>query len=249
VSIGVIVVGQPVFNRVVSGIDDNISTLNSTMDTVSQTLQLAEMTSSQVMTGMQTAETSVLDTARTISETRPLVIASGGIITGDIANSIDSVQAAIPTLAQLAGNVDQALTLLSKAQVLGIGLGINYNPDAPLAASITAVGNSFNGLPAKLRNMDGPITAVDRSMGTMATNLTEIAANLHDINASFTQLTDLFTSYHDSMRVAQQRLKATKTELHDDLQIIKMGALVFCIWLCLTQLAPLCVGIQMLFGR
>src|SRR5438046_2264663 len=83
----VVVFGQPAFDVVTNDIDNSLTTLNTTLDTVSETLQLAQVTTSQVITGLTTAESSVLDTARSISETRPLVKGTGQILTVDLANS------------------------------------------------------------------------------------------------------------------------------------------------------------------
>jgi septal ring factor EnvC (AmiA/AmiB activator) len=246
VCVAVIVLAPPVIDRVANDLDDNLTTLNSTLDTVSETLQLAQVTSAQVVTGLQTAEASVLDTARAISQTHPLVSGTGEILTGDVANSIDAVQANIPQLAQLAGNVDRALTFLSKAQILGFNLGINYNPAVPLDKSITDIGKSFNGIPAKLRSLSSQIDTANSNLDAMATNLTLIGSNLHDINASLTQYQDLFTKYRANASTAKQRLQNLQTQLHDDLQAIKTGLLVFFVWLGLTQLAPLYIGFDLL---
>ena len=145
-----IVAGLPVLDRVAAGIDNNITSIGGTLDTVSETLRFAQDTSSQVTVGLNTAEISVLNTAMILSQTRPLLSNAGEIVTVDVAGSLDQVQATIPTVAQLASNVDKTLSLLSKVDILGYKLGIDYNPDVPLAQSITAIGNSLNGIPNKL---------------------------------------------------------------------------------------------------
>ncbi|MCL4507733.1 MAG: hypothetical protein M1434_06830 [Chloroflexi bacterium] len=243
------VAGPPLVDRVATGIDDSVTSINGTLDTVSETLQLAQETSSQVITGLNTAEASVLNTAIIISQTRPMVSNVGDIITGDLADSLDQVQATIPILAQLAGNVDKTLSFLSQVNILGYKLGIDYNPATPLDQSIMAVGNSFNGVPDKLRAMSGSINATTQGLDTTAANLDIIASNLHDINASFSSFSRLFGTYLQSTSAIKQRLQVTQIELRNDLQLIKMGLLIFVVWLGLTQLAPLYIGISLLTGR
>ena len=243
---GIVVLGQPAFDRMAGDVDSSLSTFSSTLDTVSETLQLAQVTSVQISAGLRTAEVSVYDTARTITQTRPLITGTGEILTRDMANSIDSVQATLPTLAKLAGQIDRTLTLLSQAQILGFGLGIDYNPSEPLDQSVDAISKSFDGIPAKLRGMSANIDTANRNLSAMSTNLTSIGVNLHAINTSLAQYPDLFAKYLDSAAAAKQRLQATQIELRSNLQIIKTGLLVFFIWLGLAQLAPLYLGFELL---
>jgi hypothetical protein len=247
VCVGLMIVGPQTFDRVAGDVDAGLATASSTLDTVSGTLELAQVTSIQLSTGLKTAELSVYSTARTISETRPLITGTGQILTDDLANSIDSVQATIPTLSRLAGQVDKTLALLSQTQILGFSLGIDYNPAEPMDKSVDAIGKSFNGIPARLRGMSGSINAANLNLSAMSTNLSTIGADLHEINTSLARYPDLFGKYLDSAYAARQRLQALQTELHNDLQIMKTGLLVFLIWLGLVQLAPLYIGIELLF--
>ena len=244
-----IVAGPPVLDRVAADIDDSMTSIGGTLDTVSATLRFAQVTSSQVITGLSTAEISVLNTAAIINQTRPMLLSAGAIVTVDVANSLDQVQATIPTLAQLAGNVDKTLNFLSNVNILGYGLGIDYNPAVPLDQSITAIGNSLNGIPDKLRSISTSIIATDQALDTTVTNLNTIGSNLHDINASFSQFSGLFGKYLQNTTAIKQRLLVTQNELHNDLQFIKMILLILVAWLGLTQLAPLYVGFSLLTGR
>jgi methyl-accepting chemotaxis protein len=244
-----IVAGLPVLDRVAAGIDNNITSIGGTLDTVSETLRFAQDTSSQVTVGLNTAEISVLNTAMILSQTRPLLSNAGEIVTVDVAGSLDQVQATIPTVAQLASNVDKTLSLLSKVDILGYKLGIDYNPDVPLAQSITAIGNSLNGIPDKLRSMSSSMNATNQALDTTAINLNTIGSNLHDINASFSKFSGLFGTYLQNTTAIKQRLLATQNELRNDLQFIKTGLFIFIAWLALTQLAPLYVGVSLLTGH
>lgn len=247
VCVGLIVVGPQAFDRVAADVDSSLGAVNNTLDTVSETLRLAQVTSVQMNTGLKTAELSLYSTARTISETRPLITSTGQLLTGDLANSIDSVQATIPTLSKLADQIDRTLAVLSQAQILGFGLGIEYNPDETMGQSIDAIGKSFDGIPARLRGMSGSITTANVNLSTMSTNLVAIGGNLREINTSLAKYPDLFGKYLESAASARQRLQTLQLELHNDLQIIKTGLTVFLIWLGLAQLAPLYIGFELLF--
>ena len=244
-----IIAGPPALDRVAGGIDDSIASIGGTLDTVSETLQLAQETSSQIIIGLNTAETSVLNTATIISQTRPMVTNVGDIVTVDLANSLDQVQATIPVLAQLAGNVDRTLSFLNKVNILGYKLGIDYNPATPLDQSITSIGDSFNGIPVKLRGMSSSMKDTTQGLDIMASNLTTIGSNLHDINASVSKFSGLFGTYLQSTTAIKQRLLATQTELRNDLQLLKTALLILIVWLGLTQVAPLYVGFSLLLAR
>ncbi len=246
VCVFVIAAGPPALDRVAAGVDDNISSLGGTLETVSQTLRLAQQTSSQVIAGLNTAEISVRNTAIIVNQTRPLVTNANAIVTGDLANSLDQLQAAIPTLASLAGNIDRTLSFLNRVNILGYGLGIDYNPEVPLDQSITAIGATFNGIPAKLRGMSTSMDAADQGMQVSAANLESIGANLHEINASFSQFTGQFDAYLRTTAAVRQRLLAAQVELRDNLQWAKIGLVAVAAWLGLVQLAPLVVGFGLL---
>ena len=244
-----IVAGPPVLDRFAADIDDSMASIGGTLDTVSETLRFAQVTSSQVITGLSTAETSVMNTAEIINQTRPMLLSAGTIVTVDVANGLDQVQAAIPTLAQLAGNVDKTLNFLSTVNILGFKLGIDYNPAVPMDQSITMIGNSLNGIPEKLRGMSTSIIATDQALDTTVTNLNTIGSNLQYINASFSQFSGMFGTYLQNTTEIKQRLLVTQNLLHNDLQSIKIGLLIVLAWLGLTQLAPLYVGVSLLTGR
>jgi hypothetical protein len=245
--VGLIVVGPQTFDRVATDVDASLSAASSTLDTVSETLRLAQVTSAQMSTGLKTAELSIYSTAKTISETRPLITSTGQLLTGDLANSIDSVQATIPTLSKLADQIDKTLAVLSQAQILGFGLGIEYNPDEPMGQSIDAIGKSFDGIPARLRGMTGSISTANVNLSTMSTNLVAIGVDLREINTSLAKYPDLFGKYLESAASARQRLQALQVELRNDLQLVKTGLIVFLVWLGLAQLAPLYIGFELLF--
>jgi hypothetical protein len=242
-----VVVGPQMVDRAAADVDASITAAGGTLDTVSETLQLAQVTSVQISTGLKTAEISVYSTARTISETRPLITGTGQILTNDLAKSIDSVQATIPTLSKLAGQIDRTLAMLSQAQILGFGLGIEYNPDEPMGDSIDAIGKSFDGIPARLRGMSGSIDTANRNLSAMSANLVAIGGNLQEINTSLAKYPDLFGKYLESASAAKQRLLVAQAELHNDLQYVKTGLIVFAVWLGLAQIAPLYLGLELLF--
>ena len=136
---------------------------------------------------------------------------------------------------------------MSQAQILGFGLGIEYNPDEPMDQSIDAIGKSFDGIPERLRGMSGSIKTANSNLSVMSTNLVMIGSDLHEINASLAKYPDLFNKYLESAVTARQRLQALQVELHNDVQYIKTGLIVFLIWLGFAQLAPLYLGIELVF--
>ena len=116
-----------------------------------------------------------------------------------------------------------------------------------MGQSIDAIGKSFDGIPARLRGMTGSISAANVNLSTMSTNLVAIGVDLREINTSLAKYPDLFGKYLESAASARQRLQALQAELHNDLQIVKTGLIVFLVWLGLAQLAPLYIGLELLF--
>jgi methyl-accepting chemotaxis protein len=256
-SVAGIFVGRDAIDRLGDQLDNGLTTTSETLDNLTKTLELTQDTLNQVSDSMDTLEQAALNVSRAMDDTRPMVKEIGQIVTGDVADAIESVQAAIGPLVDLTTTIDQVLKTLSEFKIeqtiLGIpiafDLGIEYDPDASLPDTVQSIADSIAGIPETLRDLSTSIETADRNLGVISTDLALIAGDVSEIKTSLSELPDLVDGFLGNVDSAQKQVQDIQTKLRDSWQLIKSGLLVFLVWLGLTQIAPFLWGYEMFTGR
>lgn len=249
-------IGFSFVDSIGAGIASSLNLTQDSLDTVIDTLELTKTTISQSNDALATVETTAGSAATTISDTRPLLEQIGTVASNDVPNSIEAFQGTVPNLAEVAGAIDQTLRALSAFKVdqdLGFttftfDLGIDYDPDVPFDESMTALGDSLNGLPENLRTLDTYIAVTSDNLATISQNVNQIADDLAIINGSIAEVIPLLDDYIDIVQQIKDGMANVQTAVDAQLGNVKLGILVVFIWFGLTQLAPLYLGIELVRG-
>jgi hypothetical protein len=249
-------IGFSFVDSIGAGIASSLNLTQDSLDTVIETLELTKTTISQSNDALATVETTAGSAATTISDTRPLLEQIGTVASNDVPNSIEAFQGTVPNLAEVAGAIDQTLRALSAFKVdqdLGFttftfDLGIDYDPAFPFDESMTALGDSLNGLPENLRTLDTYIAVTSDNLATISQNVNQIADDLAVINGSIAEVIPLLDDYIDIVQQIKDGMANVQTAIDAQLGNVKIGILVVFIWFGLTQLAPLYLGIELVRG-
>jgi hypothetical protein len=252
-----VIIGRRIIDTVGGGLDDTLQLTTQSLDTVEDTLLLAKSTMGEVNAGLGTVHTTAVDLGQTINATRPLLDQIAEVASEDVPTSIEAVQTSLPAMIQVAAAIDDTLTTLNSfgvnQTILGVpiqfDLGVNYDPEVPFDESVSVIGASLDGLPARLRSLRIYINVADNNLETISGDIFTISEDLSHINSRLTETGPLLDDYIRIVTEANDNARRARTTIQQQLSTAKLMVTVVMIWVGLIQIAPLYLGWELLSGR
>ncbi|MCB9422934.1 MAG: hypothetical protein H6667_24250 [Ardenticatenaceae bacterium] len=240
-----------------NSLEANLVLVSESLDTVQETLLLAQSTVGEVTGGLDTVEESAVHVSLTINQTQPLLDQVSTIASDEVPQSLDSIQAAIPDLVQIAAAIDDTLTVLNSfrvdQQILGIpikfDLGINYGPAVPFDESVSQIGRSFETLPGQLRDLDEYVVVANDNLALISEDVLAISQDLDGVNGRIAELDPLLKDYLRIVVELNDSTRQTRQIILGELNTLKRIVTIALAWVALSQLAPLYLGLELLRGR
>lgn len=250
-------VGRRLIADLGTSLDNNLQLTVSSLETVNESLQLTKVTVRQISQGLDTMETTADNAATSLSQTRPLLQRISQITSDDLADTLDTLQAGMPDLVEVAASIDETLTLLSRFRIdrtiLGIplryDLGVDYDPEVPFAQSVEEIGTSIEGLPGQLRTLETSFEVTNDNIETISSDMADIADDVATINDSVANLEPLLDELGAAVTEFSDSTRQTRTTVRQQLETFETVWTFVMIWLGLTQIAPLYLGYELLSGR
>jgi methyl-accepting chemotaxis protein len=238
-------------------VDSGLQLTSESLDNVNATLLLAKDTVADVAVSMNTIQTTTLDLAQTLEETRPLIEQSTLVATEQVPDSIEAVQEAIPALTDVAGTIDSTLATLSRfridREILGFqfnyDLGINYDPEVPFDDAVIGIGSSLEGLPESLRALAVYLEVANDNLQNISDDIYLLSEDLDRLNANITELDPILDEYIRLVTELNDTLRGLRQQISEQIEIARNVATIAFIWLGLTQLMPLYFGYELLSGK
>lgn len=244
--IGLSIAGAIITLRLVDAagdqIDNTLVLASDSLGSITQTLTVFEGTVGEMMTSLAVVEQTIGHTSAALNDVTPIVTAAAQL-GENVADSIESFQQNLPTLAGLAGAIDLSLRALGR-----FGLG-NYAPEAPLDQAVNDIGASFDGVPLQLRQLADDTTPAGDNLSNISSDLSRIAASVETIGSTVGDIPQLLSDFNRNLQQMQQQVDALRVNLGRALLAIKILLVVFFVWLGLSQLLPLWWGVETLSGR
>ncbi len=255
------VIGMRTAPRTIDTIGDsleaNLVLVSESLDTVQETLLLAQSTISEVTGGLDTVESSAVHLGLTLDQTRPLLDQVSTIASDEVPQSLDAIQATMPDLVQVAAAIDDTLTVLNSfrvdQQILGIpikfDLGIDYDPAVPFDESVSQIGRSFETLPGQLRDLDEYVVVANDNLALISEDVLAISGDLDGVNGRIAELNPLLEDYLRIVVELNDSTRQTRQIILGELTTLKRITTIALAWVALSQLAPLYLGLELLRGR
>jgi hypothetical protein len=239
------------------GLETSLVLTSQNLDTAKETLLLAKTTMGQVNDGLDTVESAALNVSQTISETRPLLNEVSQVVSHDLPHSLEAFQAAVPDMAQAAGIIDDTLTTLSNLRIdqrilgfpLRFDLGIRYAPEVPFDESVNRIGESLEGVPARLRGLEEYMDVTDANLEIISQDLVVMSKDLDALNDGLADVEPLLDDYIRAATEAGGVIEQTRANLSTDLETAKLVVMGLMIWIGFTQIVPLYLGWELITGR
>jgi methyl-accepting chemotaxis protein len=256
-SIGGIIASQRAIEGIGDGLDQTLQLTADTLDNVQATLLLTKTTIDQVSDSLDTVGQTALNVSTTLSSTQPLLAQVTQVATGEIPDSLDSVQTAIPNVAEAAGAIDETLRILNSFKVdrkifgipIDFDLGINYQPEEPLDETVLVLGSSLDGIPDELRSMESNLEIANQNLAVIGQNLEVISGDMDQINATVAEIDPLLDEYIRLTAETSDLLRLTQSQIDSQLQLAQLAIMGLFIWLGINQIVPFYLGLALLKGE
>ncbi|MEJ2750843.1 MAG: hypothetical protein P8183_23490, partial [Anaerolineae bacterium] len=256
-SVAGMTVAPHLIDTIGDSLESNLILVSESLDTVQETLLLAQSTVTEVTGGLDTVEASAVHLGQTLNQTRPLLDQISTIASDEVPQSLDAIQATMPDLVQVAAAIDDTLTILNRfkidEQIFGIpiryDLGIDYNPAVPFDESVSSIGRSFETLPGQLRGLDAYVAVANDNLALISEDVLAISQDLDGVNGRIAELDPLLEDYLRTVVELNDSTRQTRQIILNELTNLKRIVIIALAWVALSQLAPLYLGLELLRGR
>lgn len=246
-----------VVDRIAAMLNDTLQRTSQGLDTVESSLLLARATMGDVNATLETVQENMVVLGQAVNETRPFLDQVSSVAAEDLPESIETLQTAIPDMAQVAGVVDDTLTTLNRFRIdenfLGLeikyDLGINYDPEVPFDETVLSLGESLEGLPGSLRSLQVYANVTNDNLQEVSQGLYQIGAEMEALNGRLSEAEPLIDDYLRLITETNDATRQLRTQMSSQLDNVKTVILLVMIWLALSQLVPLYLGWELLAGK
>ncbi len=227
-----------------------------------ETIVFSQDTLVDVNAAVDTAVATTLNVSKAVSDSQPFIANVNTLLTQELPTNLETLQATLPAVTDVAGVIDQTLTTLSNIGIdrtidlpfnqsipLQFDLGIDYNPEVPFDDSIRELSTSLEGLPASLRELDEDLTVTNDNLGVLSDDLVQASEDLEVINARITELSTLFDDYLVLIDQLADSIADALITVPAQLQMLQTGIIIGLVLLGLSQLASIYVGYELLAGH
>ena len=206
---------------------------------------------------LDTVRDAIVDVIFTLTDTRPLIDETSQVITQDVPDALEGVQASMPSLIETAAAVDETLTFLSAFQFtipnfLGddwqIGLGIDYDPEVPLNQALGDLSSNLENIPEDLRGMENDLNTASMNLLTLRDDLSVLADDLYLVSQQVEDLNPQIEQLAENLLDMQTSLDNMQEKFSEMLPTIRLIYMAFLSLILLGQVPSAYVGVMLMRG-
>ena len=182
-----IIYGLKGINYVDVAITNSLNVMEENIEIVKKMLGETIDVIEKIDQSLATIEQSSLDAGISLIETRPMVDKTAQVVTRDLPQALDDMQTSMPSVIEAAAMIDQTLYILSRFKFsipnpfgtdFEVSLGVDYTPSIPLEDAIEKLSGNLEGIPDRMRTIEGDLISTDINLGIMSENLIDTAYDL-----------------------------------------------------------------------
>lgn len=232
---------------------------STSLTTVEESLEQSRETVGSIAETITAVQTTTANLASSVDDTQPMLDELALLVGQDIPNTIKDLQDTIPNIAQTAKVVDDTLRLLSRLQVqetiplinyeINFGLGVEYEPEIPFDQAVEDVGRGLAPIAVTSGSLEGELETTGANMALLSQDLKGLAEELDRLNIEVGQFRPLMDEYSTLIKDMQDGIRDGRRRLDDQLSVAKQLIILAAVWLGLSQLLPLYIGIELLIGN
>lgn len=236
---------QDFLDRNLTVFEENLSNAYGLLDETGEAL-------SSVEESLGTVREAIVGITFTLTDTRPLIAEASQVITQDVPEALEGVQASMPGLIETAAAVDDTLTFLSGFQftipnpfgeAFKIGLGVDYTPEVPLDQALENLNSNLEDIPEDLRGMENDLNTTSIDLLTLRDDLSVLAEDLYLVNQQVEDLEPQIEELAESLSDVQSSIEETRKKYAEELPAIRLVYMIFFSLILVSQAPSAYVGL------
>lgn len=252
----------PALEGLAESLDNTLAFTSDTLETARETIALTQDTITEVTTALDTAATATADLSQTVTDSRPFINNVTTLVSQDVPENIEAIQATLPNVIQVAAVIDSTLTRLASLGIdrtinlpfgqtipLQFDLGIDYAPEQPFDQTIISLSDSLEGLPEDLRALEDDLMVTNDNLALLSDDLLAMSDDLASINAQTAELTPQLNAYVRLIDDVETSLETAQATIPERLEALQSAVMIGLVLLALSQLVSVFVGWELLAGR
>ncbi len=216
-----------------------LNTLGQALTTTAGGLELADTTLVEVQSTLSSLELAILGATEAVRETGPTIITLETLTGENLPETITATRQALSSAQATAQIVDRVLGGLTF-------VGVNYNPEVPLAQSISEVNDSLAPIPASLGEVATGLATTGENLDQLSRDLAEVADGIAAIESSLGEARTIISSYQTVVADLQAELEHVRAAAPAWFIVARSLLILLLLWLGLSQIGLLVQGRDLL---
>lgn len=227
---------------------NTVTVLNSTLVTTTQGMDVVTLSLDNAQDTLGAVEGTTRSVGVTLADTIPAVGAVSDLAENSLPDTIAGTREAMQVAADSAAGIDVVLAALADVNILGAGLGITYDPETSLAASLNRVNESLEPLESSFDEIATSLSTAEGNLQEVNVQITGVADSLAQFDSTVDQAKDVTAQYKNVIVQQQQVLQTVETQVLPGVRYGLWAIMALLGWLAVAQLGLLAQGLEMI-GR
>lgn len=242
VSVGGVVLVWRVKPSVETALVSTVDLLDRALDITNDLLIVADTSLEEAETSISLIGSTINDVADTLQTTSEMTASVADIVGDSLGGVVAQTQKALGTMQTSAKLIDDTLKFISAIPFMRV----NYDPDTPLAASVTEISESLEPLPKNLAAVESDMKSTSANLGSMDENISSLQESILGTQRNLRDAREIVLSYRQILEETQQKIAGFREQLPFWLGAVVWGLTIFFVWLVIAQAGLLMQGLEML---
>lgn len=205
--------------------------------TVDESLAVAGDTIAVVGDGLVRAEETSRGLQDSLTDGAALLDETGRILRGDVAASLESIEATMPTLIQVGATIDGTLRAVGT-----LSGDTRYDPEEPFDKTLTELQQDLDGLPEDLVAQATTLDEAGDNLRRVGTQGEAVAASIGDVRTSIDEAGDVLARYQVAANDARSLIERTTADLDRRVLLLRIVVVALGVVYCAGQVLALYLG-------
>lgn len=221
---------------------DGLTAASGTLTTTGEGLTVVNDTLSNASKSISALSDTTLTLADNVDKTGTTIDSFSTLFSEEIPTTITNTQAAIISAQTSAAVIDGVLTGLSGVPLIGL----EYNPEQSLSASLGQVATSLDPLPSAIKGIGDDLGATGTSLDTLKTDIEGISGDVSAISKNLVDAQDVVSQYQKQIDQLIETIDQTVDQAPTYIRYAVLALTFVLVWLMVAQAGLLAQGFHLL---
>lgn len=238
-SVGGIIGLGSVYTRVEATVKQQLTLLDQALVTTGEGLKTASVSITQTQATLSSIQGTLDSSATAINDIVPAVEAVGGVIGTQLPSTLQDSSKALTAFADTAAVIDKVMGVITSLPFVSIPA---YNPDVPLAKSVTNVRDSISGFGSNLQDIQSSLTKTATNLKAIQGEVGGVSTAMAGLGGSLDGAVSVLASYQEIVADLRNQVDAANKGVAEALRWAQTVVTIALIWLGITSLGLLTLG-------